>query len=56
MGGMAVGFISVVILAAGQYARYRSQSASYVAQAEVESNNAAIVGINADIARIDAKA
>ena len=55
MGGMAVGIISAVISAAGQYASSRSQSASYAAQAEAERNNAAIAGINADIARSEAK-
>ena len=55
MGGMAVGIISAVISAAGQYASSRSQSASYAAQAEAEKNNAAIAGINADIAQGEAK-
>lgn len=55
MGGAAIGIISAVISAAGQYANSRAQSNSYKAQAEAEKNNAAIAEANALIAQSEAK-
>ena len=55
MGGMAVGIISAVISAAGQYASSQAQSNSLKAQAQANKDNAALAEINAGMARDEAK-